>query len=165
MRRKDGAILVACVLACAVSVGALAAAIRGNTEHEKVLTAWDYHNFVAPGDDFNYDDEGTGIITTKEYYELEDLKEIRLARELHEIGFVFSYYNENKDLVDNNYYDYPLEEYIEEDIQTAIEYGGVYFKITITDDYDEDINFLDKVDLTSRVQVVLVEGCNAELFE
>lgn len=163
MRKKDGVILAACVLACAVSVGALAAAIRGNTEHEKVLTAWDYHNFAAPGDYFNHAEYG--IITTKEYYELEDLKEIRLARELHEIGFIFSYYNENKEVLFVNRYDYPLDDYVEGDIQTAIECGGVYFKITITDRYDEDINFLDKVDLTSRVQVVLVEGCNAELFE
>lgn len=163
MPKKKGGLIVACVLALSVSFGALAAAIRGNTEQEKILTAWDYHNFRAPGDNRMY--TGTGFITTKEYYELEDLKEIRLDRELHEIGFTFFYYNENKDLVDNNDYNYPLEEYIEEDIQTAIEYGGVYFKIAIKDFYDEDINFLDKVNLTSRVQVVLVEGCNAELFE
>lgn len=169
MKKKNKvALIVASVLASAVSFGVVASLVRGNDEEkEKVLTGWDYQVCRMGENGIENSDDKSGIVT-KDFYELEDLKSIKW--EAGEDSPSYRVYVYRDDYMFTTSYEYSYDEpnfVAFEALQDDPE--ATYFKIEVYtfngENGDEEISFFEKFELAKGIEVTIQDGCNAEQFK
>lgn len=169
MKKKNKvALIVASVLASAVSFGVVASLARGNDEEkEKVLTGWDYQVCRMDEDGVENGDDKSGIVT-KEFYELEDLKSIKWAAEEDDLNYTVYVYRDDYQFLTIYEYAYDDPNFVAfEALEDNPE--AKYFKIEVYtwdgESGDEEISFFEKFELAKGIEVTIQDGCNAEQFK
>lgn len=153
MKKNTWAKIAIGVVAGIVTLGAVVAISRSADEDKsKVLNGWAYETCRLDDVTGKRDVDDKSGISTKDFYELEQLESIKRTDDDESIEYYVYMYDEaqiNMDMI------LKTDEFTTEEIEAAVEMGAVYFKVEIVDTNDDEISFFEKFGLSDKVEVTL----------
>ncbi len=155
MKKNKWAKVAIAAIAVAVTFGAVSAISRSAGDEEKVLNGWAYETCRLNDTTGKADEEDKSGISTKDFYEIDQLQSIKLTvedEEAESIEYYVNLYDEDKRFMS---VEKQTGDFMAEDVAAAKARGAAYFKVEIVDTEDEKISFLEKFGLSDKVAVKL----------
>ena len=153
MKKNKWAKIAVGVIAAVVAFGAIAAISRSADDDEsKVLNGWAYQTCRLDDQMGKTDVDDKSGISTKDFYEIEQLQSIKRTDEDEGIECYVNIYSVDKELIDVILM---TDEFTAEDVAAAVEMGAVYFRVEIVDTDDDKISFLEQFGLSDKIEVTL----------
>lgn len=151
MKKNKWAKFAIFAVVAVVALGAISAISRNNDE--KVLNGLAYETCRLDDTTGEKDKEDKSGISTKSFYEIEQLQSIKIKDENVEgIEYYVNLYDADKTFIG---VERQTGDFMAEDIAAAQARGAAYFKLEIVDTKDEEISFLEQFALSNQVEVKL----------
>lgn len=152
MKNKWAKIAIGAIVGV-VAFGAISAISRNNDDETKVLNGWAYQTCMLDDTTGKKDEDDKSGISTKDFYELEQLQSIKLTDEKADtIEYTVNLYDADKTFMRA---ETKTDDFTAEDVAAAMETGASYFKVEIADTDDDKISFVEKFGLSDKVEVTL----------
>lgn len=153
MEKKKWAKIAIGVVAGVLAIGAFVAISRSADDDEsKVLNGWAYQTCRLDDTTGKKDEDDKSGISTKDFYEIEQLQSIKRTDEDEGIECYVNLYDNGKTFIEAVLM---TDEFTTEDVSAAVEMGAVYFKMEIVDTDDDKISFLEQFGLSDKIEVTL----------
>lgn len=154
MKKNKWAKIAIGVIAAVVALGAVVAIARSADEGKsKVLNGWAYETCRLDDTTGKKDEDDKSGISTKDFYEIEQLQSIKLTDEKAEgIEYYVNLYDADKTFLS---VEKQTGDFMAEDVAAAKARGAAYFKVEIVDTEDEEISFFEQFGLSDKVAVKL----------
>ena len=153
MKKNTWAKIAIGVVAGIVTLGAVVAISRSAYEDKsKILDGWAYETCRLDDATGKRDVDDKSGISTKDFYELEQLESIKRTDDDESIEYYVNIYDDAQIFMEALL---ETDDFTTEDIEAAVEMGAVYFKVEIVDTDDDEISFFEKFGLSDKVEVTL----------
>ncbi len=154
MKKNKWAKIVIGVIAAVVAIGVVVAIARSADEDKsKVLNGWAYETCRLNDTTGKKDEDDKSGISTKDFYEIEQLQSIKFTDEEAEgIECYVNLYDDDKRFLSAEKL---TGDFMAEDVAAAKARGAAYFKVEIVDTEDEEVSFFEQFVLSDKVAVKL----------